>query len=93
MSPLLFNLVADMLALLIGQAQDLGLIKSLNSSLFLKGTAILQYADDTIFLLQDDVESAKNLKFILCLFEQLSGLNINFHKSEMSPPPPRGRRR
>jgi hypothetical protein len=26
---------------------------------------------------------ARNLKFILCLFEQLSGLKINFHKSEI----------
>ena len=43
----------------------------------------MQYADDTIFLIQDDEESAKNLKFILCLFEHLSGLKINFHKSEV----------
>jgi hypothetical protein len=35
------------------------------------------------FLLQDDLEGARNLKFILCLFEQLSGLKINFHKSEI----------
>ena len=43
---------------------------------------MLQYADDTIFL-QDDYESACNLKYILCLFEQMSGLKINFHKSEI----------
>lgn len=43
----------------------------------------LQYKDDTIFLIQDDIESASNLKFNLCLFEQLSGLKINFHKSEV----------
>jgi hypothetical protein len=34
-------------------------------------------------LLQDDLEGARNLKFILCLFEQMSGLKINFHKSEI----------
>lgn len=39
--------------------------------------------DDTIFLLQDDVDSARNLKFILCAFEQISGLSINFHKSQL----------
>ena len=26
---------------------------------------------------------ARNMKLILCLFEQLSGLKINFHKSEV----------
>jgi hypothetical protein len=29
------------------------------------------------------MEGARNLKFILCLFEQMSGLKINFHKSEI----------
>lgn len=35
------------------------------------------------FLIKDDLEGARNLKFILCLFEQMSGLKINFHKSEI----------
>jgi hypothetical protein len=30
-----------------------------------------------------DPEQAKNLKLLLCDFEQLSGLKINFHKSEI----------
>jgi hypothetical protein len=29
------------------------------------------------------LEKAKNLKLVLCAFEKLSGLKINFHKSEM----------
>nr|ABB46815.2 hypothetical protein LOC_Os10g07370 [Oryza sativa Japonica Group] len=33
--------------------------------------------DDTIFLIDDNLEHAKNLKYILCLFEQLAGLKIN----------------
>jgi hypothetical protein len=44
---------------------------------------MLQYADDTIFIIQDDLESARNLKFILCMFEQMSGLKVNFHKSDI----------
>lgn len=44
---------------------------------------MLQYADDTIFLLENELSNARNLKNILCVFEQLSGLNINFHKSEI----------
>lgn len=38
------------------------------------GLAILQYVDDTIFLVEDGSSTARNLKFVLCLFEQLSGL-------------------
>lgn len=45
-----------------------------------KGVVTLQYADDTIFMLQYDLFMARNLKFILILFEHLSGLKINFHK-------------
>ena len=36
------------------------------------------------FFLQHDVSSAQNLKFILCVFEQTSGLKINFDKSGLS---------
>lgn len=47
-----------------------------------KGVAILQYADDST-ILQDDPDSARNLKLLLYLFEQMSGLKVNFQKSEM----------
>jgi hypothetical protein len=33
--------------------------------------------------MDNDLERAKNIKLLLCAFEQLSGLKINFHKSEM----------
>jgi hypothetical protein len=49
----------------------------------LNRVSILQYADDTILLFEDNLEQARNLKFLLCLFEEMSGLNINFHKSEV----------
>ena len=47
------------------------------------GLSILQYADDTILFMDHDLEKATNLKLILSAFEQLSGLKINFHKSEL----------
>lgn len=40
----------------------------------------MQYADDTIFL---NLKYARNLKFILVIFEQMFGLKINFQKSEV----------
>jgi hypothetical protein len=45
--------------------------------------SILQYADDTIIFLEHDLEKALNMKLVLCIFEQLSGIKINFHKSEI----------
>ena len=47
------------------------------------GLSILQYADDTILFMEHDIKKARNLKLILWAFEQLSGLKINFHKSEL----------
>jgi hypothetical protein len=44
--------------------------------------AILQYADDTIMCLQDDLK-ARNAKILLYMFEQMSDLKINFDKSEI----------
>lgn len=51
--------------------------------LYERGLTILQYANDTIFSFEDDIESARNLKIILCVFEHLTGLEINFLKSEI----------
>jgi hypothetical protein len=47
------------------------------------GLSILQYADDTILFLEDGLEKAKGLILVLSAFEKLSGLKINFHKSEL----------
>jgi hypothetical protein len=51
--------------------------------LITKGITILQYADDTILCLQDDEEKARNVKMLLYIYEQMSGLKINFEKSEV----------
>ena len=83
MSPILFNIVADMLALLINRAKADGQIRGVIPHLLDDGLSILQYVDDTIIFLDHDLEQAKNLKLLLCAFQQLSGLKINFHKSEI----------
>jgi hypothetical protein len=83
LSPLLFDVVGDGLALLMKKGQEEGLVKGLVPHLVDGGISILQYADGTILLLEDILENARNVKYILCLFEQVSGLKINFHKSEI----------
>nr|CAE01890.2 OSJNBa0035O13.13 [Oryza sativa Japonica Group] len=39
--------------------------------------------DDTIIFLEHDLHEVKNLKLNLSVFEKLSGLKINFHRSEL----------
>jgi hypothetical protein len=68
---------------MIHLAQQSGKILGLASHLVDSGRAVLQYADDTILFIQDDVTSAINLKLVLYLFEAMSGLKINFEKSEV----------
>ena len=84
MSPLLFNIVADMLAVLIGRAKQRGHVEGLVPHLVDGGVSILQYADDTILFMEHDMAKARNMKLILCLFEQLSGLKINFIRARCS---------
>jgi hypothetical protein len=59
------------------------LITGLASNLTPNGVAILQYADDTIVCLENDIIGARNMKLLLCLYELMSGLKINFSKSEV----------
>jgi hypothetical protein len=55
-SPFLFNIAAEGLAKKIAQAQEAKLVTGLVPHLIENGVVILQYANDTILLLQDDME-------------------------------------
>lgn len=81
--PILFNIVADMLAILINRAKEHGQVSGVVPHLIDGGLSILQYADDTIIFMENDLEKARNMKLLLGAFEQISGLKINFHKSEV----------
>jgi hypothetical protein len=83
MTPILFNAVVDMLALLIKRGEYDGQFSGVIPHLVDEGLSILQYADDTILFLDHDLDQAKSMKLLLSVFEELSGLKINFHKSEI----------
>lgn len=53
-----------------------GHISSVATDLFPNGISNLQYANDTIILVEYDDLQLANLKFILLCFEELSGLKI-----------------
>lgn len=46
---------------------------------------ILQYADDTLIFMKDDINELNNLKDILSSFAESTGLRVNFDKSMMVP--------
>jgi hypothetical protein len=83
LSPLLFNIVADMHAIMFERAKVDGQIEGVLQNLVDGVLSILQYADDTTLFMEHDLEKARNLELILVTFEQLSGLKINFYKSEL----------
>ena len=83
LSPILFNFVADCLARMVRHSQSSGLLCGLADNLIPTGVAILQYADDTIICIKDDLEMTRNMKLLLYLCEVMSGLKINFSKSEI----------
>jgi hypothetical protein len=69
LSPILFNLVVDMLATLINRAKENGQVEVLIPHLVDGGLPIMQYADDTILFMHHYLEKATNMKLILCAFE------------------------
>jgi hypothetical protein len=83
LSPLLFNQVADALATLLKKSKEAGLIKGLVLELVEGRSTHLQYANDTVIYLEIDEESIANTKFLLYYFENMFGLKINYHKSEV----------
>jgi hypothetical protein len=70
MSHLLFNLVADVFTRMLVRAAQGGYITGLTTSLYPEGVISIQYADDTLLF--------------LC-YDKLSGMKINYHKSDMIP--------
>jgi hypothetical protein len=83
LSPLLFNMVADALGVMLNKAVSKGHITGVLGDLIPRGISHIQYADDTVIMIDGSERSITNLKLILYYFEWLSGLKINYHKSEV----------
>lgn len=74
LSPILFNIVVDMLAIIVARAKEDAQVKGAMPRLVENGLSILQYDDDTVIFMHHDFDQARNMKLLLCTFEQLSGL-------------------
>ena len=83
-SPLLFNSAVDILAEVLERAKTSGHISGVVGHLVPGGGVThLQYADDTMIMVEGSELDIINLKFLLLCFEAMSGLKINFDKSEV----------
>jgi hypothetical protein len=69
LSPMLFNLVAEVLATLFRKASEQGKIRGVMTHLIPEGITHIQYVDDTILMIKGDDESITQMKFILYCFE------------------------
>jgi hypothetical protein len=65
------------------EAQANKLVVGLIPDLINKGVAIMIYADDAVLCITHDPERAINLKLLLYMFELMSGIKINYQKSEI----------
>jgi hypothetical protein len=83
LSPLLFNLVIDALAATLDSAKKKGRILGVVPHLIKGGITHLQYANEMVILCQIEDESILNLKLLLYCFESMSGMKVNYHKSEV----------
>lgn len=83
LSPLLFNLVSDALAAMLDSAKREGVLSGLVFYIFPRGITHLQYADDTVLFVANDDKQIVATKFILYCFEEMAGLKVNYHKSEI----------
>ncbi|XP_026439193.1 uncharacterized protein LOC113337828 [Papaver somniferum] len=83
LSPFLLLLVGEALSYMLKQAQLQGIISGFQVNN--EGTLIsnLQFAYDTLIFLDANIEQVKNLRIILLSFELLTGLKINFSKSQI----------
>nr|XP_017228424.1 PREDICTED: uncharacterized protein LOC108203774 [Daucus carota subsp. sativus] len=83
LSPLLFDLVAQVLSCMIKKAEQLGIIDGVKISNSSEVITHLQYADDTVIFIRNSMKSVMGIKSILQGFQLLTGLKINFDKSQL----------
>ncbi|RVW92960.1 Transposon TX1 uncharacterized 149 kDa protein [Vitis vinifera] len=84
LSPFLFTLVADVLSRLMIRVEETGITEGFFVGRNRTRVSLLQFADDTIFFSKASMEHLQNLKIIILVFGQVSGLKINLEKNTIS---------
>lgn len=83
LSPLLFVLAADFLQSMIIKAKNMGLLSLPIPTAYTSDFPIVQYADDTLIIMEGDAKQLFFLKALLNNFSLSTGLKVNYNKSMM----------
>jgi hypothetical protein len=83
LSPLLFVIISELLQAVINDAWGKGHINLPTGVDYGQQFPIIQYADDTLMIMQADVNQLSHLKGLLEQFSTSTGLKVNFHKTTM----------
>jgi hypothetical protein len=83
LSPLLFVLAADFLQTLINKAKEQGQLRLPIPCKSDRFFLVVQYADDTLIIMEGCTNQLLILKDILNVFSQATGLKVNYNKSMM----------
>ncbi|XP_050232935.1 uncharacterized protein LOC126681437 [Mercurialis annua] len=82
-SPMLFVLAVENLRAIFSKAFNLGLLSGIHIDGIQEPVSILQFADDTLLFVPNDLNMISNLLRILRCFELISGLKINYQQSSI----------
>ncbi|XP_050224138.1 uncharacterized protein LOC126673867 [Mercurialis annua] len=80
---MLFVLAIEGLKALFENAVNVGLLDSIHIDGYANPIFILQFADDTLLFLPNNLVMVRNLLRILCCLELVSDLQINYEKSSV----------
>ena len=83
LSPLLFNLVGEVLSAMLNRASELKIINGISLPNCKELITHLQFADDVVLFISQDIDSIMGIKRVLQCFQVISGLKINFSKSSL----------
>lgn len=81
LSPFLFLIAAEGLSLLVKRAVDEGEMQAAVIGRNKIPISHIQYADDTMFIVEGTFDNAVAIRYLLINFELASGLSVNFDKS------------
>lgn len=79
---MLYNFLSGALAAILEGGKVAEHIVRVASRVVEGGLTLLQYADDTLILIKNDHVAIVNFMFLLMRFKAMSGIKINFYKSE-----------
>jgi hypothetical protein len=85
LSPLIFVLAADLLQTIINKAKEAGVLRLPIDVGYTTDFPIIQYADDTLLIMEACPQQLFVLKKILNTFAYSTGLKVNYSKSSIYP--------